>query len=105
MSRARLRSVGALLTLAAHAVLATSAIAQLPAPLSYRRVYVPEEALESQIRGLLPLKRDEFQRRLALIAAQSESAASRAAVASVSRCDRVKQKCATETQTHGELAV
>ncbi len=35
-------------------------------PLVYRRVYVPEEALESQIRGLLPLARDEFERRIAL---------------------------------------
>lgn len=34
------------------------------APLHYRRVFVPAEELESQIRGLLPLKRSEFERLL-----------------------------------------
>lgn len=35
-----------------------------PAPLFYRRIFVPQEALESQIRGLLPLLRTEFEQRL-----------------------------------------
>src|SRR5205814_2317145 len=38
---------------------------ETPAPLTFRRVYVPAEALDSQIRGLLPMKRSEFERRIA----------------------------------------
>jgi hypothetical protein len=33
--------------------------------LRYRRIFVPQEAIASQVRGLLPLKRDEFERRIA----------------------------------------
>src|SRR5262245_33824350 len=40
---------------------------QAAEPLVYRRVLVPADALDSQIRDLLPLKRDEFERRLALL--------------------------------------
>lgn len=43
---------------------ATLALGADPAPLHYRRVYVPEADLDQQIRGLLPLKRDEFDRRI-----------------------------------------
>jgi hypothetical protein len=49
------------------------ALAEPPAPLVYRRVLVPSEALDGQIRGLLPLKRDAFDRLLA--AAQQQSGA------------------------------
>ena len=38
--------------------------AQAPGPLAFRRVFVPQDALDGQIRGLLPLKREEFERRL-----------------------------------------
>ncbi len=34
------------------------------APLTFRRIFVPEDALAGQIRGLWPLKREEFERRL-----------------------------------------
>ncbi len=47
------------------------ACAEPPAPLVYRRVLVPSDALDGQIRGLLPLKRDAFDRLLA--AAQQQS--------------------------------
>ena len=50
------------------------------APLVYRRVYVPEEALESQIRGLFPLKRDEFERRIALVRAAADQSSGLAQV-------------------------
>src|SRR5262245_14433785 len=42
-------------------------------PLVYRRVLVPEDDLHSQIRGLLPLARDEFERRLAVAARKGEA--------------------------------
>ena len=32
--------------------------------LRYRRVYVPGEDLNSQVRGMIPLKREEFERRI-----------------------------------------
>ena len=38
-----------------------------PTPLTFRRLYVPADALDSQIRGLLPMKRSEFERRIGLI--------------------------------------
>ena len=37
---------------------------QAPEALAYRRVLVPQDALDAQIRGLLPLRRDEFERRV-----------------------------------------
>ena len=37
--------------------------------LRYRRVFVPQEQLDEHVRGLLPLKRDEFERRVAEAAA------------------------------------
>lgn len=33
-------------------------------PATYRRIFVPQEELETQVKGLLPLKREEFERRL-----------------------------------------
>jgi hypothetical protein len=45
-----------------------------PPPLSYRRVFVPEASLQSQIRGLLPLKRTEFEQRMQLASEQPEVA-------------------------------
>ena len=60
--------------------LATGSLAQAPEALLFRRVFVPEEALESEIRGLLPLKRDEFERRLALAARQADAGAAQAEV-------------------------
>jgi hypothetical protein len=42
-----------------------SAAAQ-PPNASYRRVLVPQDSIQSQIRGLLPLRRDEFERRVKL---------------------------------------
>ncbi len=32
---------------------------------SYRRIFVPQDELQSQVKGLLPMKREEFDRRLA----------------------------------------
>src|SRR5207253_11383059 len=45
------------------------------ASISYRRVFVPEDALDQQIRGLLPLKRDELERRLVLANLAADAAA------------------------------
>jgi hypothetical protein len=42
-----------------------SAAAQ-PPNASYRRVLVPQDSIQSQIRGLLPLRHDEFERRVKL---------------------------------------
>lgn len=44
------------------------------APL-YRRVFVPEEDLRTEARGLIPLKREEFERRAAALARQPRHAA------------------------------
>src|SRR5882724_4824878 len=63
-----------------QAALLSQAAGQPPEPLAYRRVYVPEETLASQIRGLLPLKRNEFERRLALAAKQADPSATQAVV-------------------------
>lgn len=41
-------------------------VAQTNGALQYRRVYVPQNSLEDQIHGLLPLRRDDFERRLKL---------------------------------------
>src|SRR5439155_22452026 len=62
------------------ALLSSPSFGQPPEPLLFRRVFVPEEALGSQIRGLLPLKREEFERRLASAAKQTDPAANKTAV-------------------------
>ncbi|MCU0958704.1 MAG: hypothetical protein MUF48_01245 [Pirellulaceae bacterium] len=49
------------------------------APLRYRRVLVPREALTELTRGYLPMKRDEFAARMADIAAAASAAEGRAA--------------------------
>src|SRR5262245_61961249 len=61
--RSALASVG--LALCLPALL----LAQNAGPQAYRRIFVPQDDLEAQIRGLLPLKRDEFERRLLLAGA------------------------------------
>ena len=61
------RWIGALALLAAVAmpVFAQEAGREAAAdPLVYRRIYVPEEDLPTQARGLLPIKRDDFQKRM-----------------------------------------
>src|SRR5262245_14385097 len=60
-------------------VLATvgSLRAQPAEPLHYRRVLVPADALADQIRGLVPMKREEFERRLAMIAPRESREAPR----------------------------
>ncbi|MBC7855876.1 MAG: hypothetical protein IAF94_20805, partial [Pirellulaceae bacterium] len=47
-----------------------------PESLRYRRIYVPVDELNSQVRGMVPLKREEFERRiLAWTASQPNSLA------------------------------
>src|SRR5436190_20878572 len=58
--------------IAVQSVLLSQAVGQVTEPLGFRRVFVPEEALEKQVRGLVPLKREEFERRLALAARQAD---------------------------------
>ena len=58
-------TAAAVLAWAACSAVSLSIAAQVPEPLVYRRVYVPADTLTNQIRGLLPLKRDEFEGRLA----------------------------------------
>src|SRR5436305_620854 len=48
---------------------------ETPSPLTFRRVYVPEDSLNTQIRGLLPMKRAEFERRIELLHAAGRSIA------------------------------
>ena len=55
----RLASVGVLL-----AALTPLGGQEPSEPIKFRRVYVPEADLDQQIRGLLPLKRVEFERRI-----------------------------------------
>lgn len=56
-----------LLAVAIFALLVAPSFGQSPEPPLYRRVFVPEEALHEEIRGLLPMKREEFERRVAQI--------------------------------------
>ncbi|MDX1943979.1 MAG: hypothetical protein SFU86_01125 [Pirellulaceae bacterium] len=42
-------------------------------PLRYRRILVPESEIDGQVRGLLPLKRDEFERRVAAATARKDA--------------------------------
>jgi hypothetical protein len=77
---ARLTAAGAALTVAGLCILLGSAQAEAPAALAYRRVYVPEDALDGQIRGLLPLQREEFQRRLELARRLADPSASQTKV-------------------------
>ncbi|MEX2176966.1 MAG: hypothetical protein WD872_21570, partial [Pirellulaceae bacterium] len=60
--RWRLAAVSALAWLAFLAP--TAARAEPADTLRYRRVFVPQTDLDQQVRGLLPLKRDEFERRV-----------------------------------------
>ncbi|HUE71262.1 MAG TPA: hypothetical protein VMP01_10290 [Pirellulaceae bacterium] len=69
-----MRSCCAALALAAVALLTIVAAAQAlraqqPAgkrsPPAYRRIFVPQNDLPTQVRGLLPMKRDDFDRRMA----------------------------------------
>jgi hypothetical protein len=46
---------------------ATELRAQAAEPIKYRQIFVPKAELDRQIRGLLPLAREEFDRRLARI--------------------------------------
>jgi hypothetical protein len=57
-------SASVLLAALTLAGLVSPAAAQSPAPLAYRRIYVPEDEVTTQIRGLLPMKREEFEQRL-----------------------------------------
>jgi hypothetical protein len=60
----RPRATAAALVLALWMVPGSAGGQEAAAPLSFRRIFVPEDALDSQIRGLLPLKREEFETRL-----------------------------------------
>src|SRR3954462_7958371 len=51
---------------------------ETPTPVTFRRVYVPEDSLNTQIRGLLPMKRAEFERRIELLQAAGRSIAGQA---------------------------
>jgi hypothetical protein len=64
----------------AFAWLSLSASAQSSPPLAYRRVFVPEAELSTQIRGLLPLRRDDFERRIKLAERQRDQPAQAATV-------------------------
>ena len=48
-------------------------------PLRYRRVFVPAEDLQQEIRGLLPLKREEFESRISRAQQMAEPASANAA--------------------------
>lgn len=54
--------------------------AQTTEPLIYRRIFAPSDALDGQIRDLLPLKREEFGRRLAAIQQPTSALASQTIV-------------------------
>jgi hypothetical protein len=69
-----------LLAAAVFALLPAVSVGQSPGPLSYRRVFVPEEALHHYIRGLLPLTREEFERRIELAAKKQDSVTAKTAV-------------------------
>ncbi|HEX5103857.1 MAG TPA: hypothetical protein VFV87_08615, partial [Pirellulaceae bacterium] len=60
--------------------------------LRYRRIYVPEENLDREIRGLLPLKREEFERRIA----QASRAASSPGGTLAARIDRASYRARLE---------
>ena len=75
----RITAAGLVLAVAGLCVLLGSARVS-PAALAYRRVYVPEESLGGQIRGLLPLQREEFQRRLELARRLADPSASQTKV-------------------------
>src|SRR6476659_8223043 len=51
---------------------------ETPTPLTFRRVYVPADLLNSQIRGMLPMKRSEFEQRIELLQAAGRSIAAQA---------------------------
>ena len=42
-------------------------------PLRYRRVYVPQESIKAFTRGYMPIKRDDFEQKLAQIRARAKS--------------------------------
>ncbi len=65
MSRSHRAALVLFTVLSALLPLANPALAAEPAPLRYRRIYVQQADLDAQIRGLLPLKRSEFDRRIA----------------------------------------
>src|SRR5262249_46190791 len=70
----------ALPAVALQALLISTFFGQSPEPPLYRRVFVPEESLNNHVRGLLPLKRDEFERRIALAAEQNDPSADKPAI-------------------------
>lgn len=58
-------AAGAALALGAAAVgQSPPAVPTEPSAAVFRRIYVPQDALETQIRGLVPLKRGQFEQRL-----------------------------------------
>ena len=61
--------------------------AQADEPIKYRRIFVPQAELDGQIRGLLPLAREEFDRRIARIPQGSNQQPS-----SPARIDRAEYK-------------
>jgi hypothetical protein len=65
-----------LVAAALFTLLLSPSFGQSAEPLLYRRIFVPEESLNQQIRGLLPLKQEEFERRAAQINGLNDSNAS-----------------------------
>src|SRR4051812_9981617 len=75
MKRESIASIGPGLLAVAITILLGAVHVSAAEPLIYRRVLVPADTLDSQIHGLLPMKRDEFERRVATAGLASASVA------------------------------
>ena len=94
-----------LLAAALFALLLSPSYGQSPEPPLYRRIFVPEEALNKHIRGLLPLKRAEFERRIALAARRDDSLAIKQAARIEQAVFRARLDGAELTKGEAEISV
>jgi len=76
------RNLGAVAALSLVVFACQAPAAEPPAALRFRRVLVPEQDIDQVVRGLLPMRRAEFERRITLAQAAGQRGASPSHIAS-----------------------
>jgi hypothetical protein len=109
MSRRVLAVTVVLSGLLAAAAGATALWAQQPVaergPPKYRRIFVPEDELAPLVKGLLPVKREEFERRLAEAGKTAPSSAAGPRIARASYSARLSGQNLVDGEARFEIAV